>query len=83
MKLTRLFAICSLVLLSGFFISSCKQQEQGPAQRAGANVDDAVGDAKEATAEAVEDAKEATEDAVEATGEALEDAGEAVKDSTN
>ena len=56
-KLKKLLG-CSLVLLALFNISGC---DEGPMEKAGKAVDEAVED----TGEALEDAGEALEDAVE------------------
>ena len=50
-----------MVCLAVGLISGCK--EKGPAEKAGADVDKAVGDVKEAAEEAGDDVKDAVDDA--------------------
>jgi uncharacterized protein YjbJ (UPF0337 family) len=71
MKLSRLFIILCMILFPAFITIGCAQ-EKGPAEKAGAKVDDAVGDVKDAT-----------EDAVDATEEAVKDAERSVEDATD
>lgn len=65
--------LCALSLVSAVGLSTgCK--EKGPAEKAGADIDKAIGDAKETAKEAAEDAKEAAEKAAEDVKKAADEA---------
>lgn len=60
--------LCGLMLIG--FVSACEQE--GPAEKAGEKVDQAV----EESQEAMEEAGEESQDAAEQAGESVEEAGE-------
>ncbi len=62
--------LLALILAMGVFLSAC--ESEGPAERAGKQID-----------QAVESAGENMEEAVESAGESIEKAGDTVREKTN
>ncbi|MCO6412474.1 MAG: hypothetical protein J5I92_06990 [Thiogranum sp.] len=69
MQLKNLMLV--MAMATPLFLAGCERNE-GPAERAGENVD-----------EAMEKAGETMDDAVEQAGEAVEEAGDRIRDETN
>ena len=67
----RFALLITAILATGVLLSGCQKQE-GPAEKAGKKVD-----------QAVEKAGKAVNKAADKTGDAVEDAGDAVKDKTS
>jgi predicted lipoprotein len=72
------FPMKSLVLpiMAALALSVVACRQEGAAERAGAKIDEAIEDTREAGEEALEDAGEALEDAGEAVEETAEEAAE-------
>jgi hypothetical protein len=71
----------SIAAALALFLAGCGSE--GPAERAGKEIDEAVEGTREAGEEALEDAGEALEDAGEAIEEAAEDAEEKARKAVN
>jgi len=82
MKLTQLIATISAVLFAAVMTVGCAQ-EQGPAERTGAQIDEGIEDTQDAARDAWESIEGTAEDAYDATEEAVEDAQRSLEDATN
>jgi uncharacterized protein YjbJ (UPF0337 family) len=61
MKITRTAGTVLFAIVLGLGVSAC-EKEKGPAEKAGAKIDAAAGDLKDAAEKAKEDIKNAAED---------------------
>jgi len=81
--MNRMIVLCAAFVLS-LALSACSKTEEGTAEKAGKQIDQALQDAQTYTDEKIEEAGDKAEavmsDAKEYTGEKMEEAGEAMEE---
>ena len=75
----KTYATTILAALAVIVTTGCEQQQPGPAEKAGKQIDQAVEQAGQKTEAAVEKAKDYTGEKLKEAGKAMERAGEDVK----
>ena len=80
----RLLEVLTVAIVAGVFgfgLVACK--EEGPAEKAGRNFDDAMDDVGDKADEMGDDLKDAAEDTADDLEDAAEDTGDAIDDATD
>jgi len=70
--MTRPYLPAILAILAGLSLAACEQAAEGPAEKAGKQID-----------EAVENTRDAVEDSIDKAGDKIEQAGDAIEEKTD